>query len=156
MFDCMPRLSDGKKFVFFSFRFSLAFVILSEAQFVFSSSTSFIFFFLSLRVSSHNSAVSSIILPPFSSSAPPALPPRRFKPTSAGAMGDLSKWPMFSLLDAGERAAIRQVCVFGTSADEAIYVTHGNEVRRAGASASCLRFCLHCPANLSFSSLKCW
>ena len=42
---------------------------------------------------------------------------------------DVSKWPMFSLLSAEELATIRQACVFGTSANEAIYITHGNEVR---------------------------
>lgn len=42
---------------------------------------------------------------------------------------DVSKWPLFSLLSAQELATFRQACVFGTSANEAIYVTHGNEVR---------------------------
>lgn len=45
-------------------------------------------------------------------------------------MVDVSKWPMFSVLNAEELATVRQACVFGTSANEAIYITHGNEVRR--------------------------
>lgn len=44
-------------------------------------------------------------------------------------MVDVSKWPLFSLLDAEELPTVRQACVFGTSANEAIYITHGNEVR---------------------------
>uniref|UniRef100_A0A8D3DKR5 BTB domain-containing protein n=1 Tax=Scophthalmus maximus TaxID=52904 RepID=A0A8D3DKR5_SCOMX len=43
-------------------------------------------------------------------------------------MVGVSKWPLFSLLSPEELATIRQACVFGTSANEAIYVTHANEV----------------------------
>lgn len=41
---------------------------------------------------------------------------------------DVSKWPLFSLLSSEELATVRQACVFGTSANEAIYITHANEV----------------------------
>uniref|UniRef100_A0A3Q0R638 Regulator of chromosome condensation (RCC1) and BTB (POZ) domain containing protein 1 n=1 Tax=Amphilophus citrinellus TaxID=61819 RepID=A0A3Q0R638_AMPCI len=52
---------------------------------------------------------------------------------------DVSKWPLFSLLSAQELAAVRQACVFGTSANEAIYITHGNEVFAFGLNcSSCL------------------
>lgn len=44
---------------------------------------------------------------------------------------DVSKWPLFYLLSAQELATVRQACVFGTTANEAIYITHGNEVRSA-------------------------
>lgn len=86
---------------------------------------------------------------------PPPTPPRRARPSFAGAMVDVSKWPMFSLLNAEELAAIRQACVFGTSANEAIYITHGNEVRRA-CETPVYPVCvlLHCLANLSLSSLN--
>lgn len=43
-------------------------------------------------------------------------------------MVDVSKWPLFSVLSSEEQAAVRQACVFGTSANEAVYVTHANEV----------------------------
>ncbi|KAI3366292.1 hypothetical protein L3Q82_009762 [Scortum barcoo] len=63
--------------------------------------------------------------------SPSALtpPPRRGRPSFAGIMADVSKWPLFSLLSAEELTTIRQACVFGTSANEAIYFTHGSEVR---------------------------
>lgn len=53
-------------------------------------------------------------------------------------MVDVSKWPLFSLLSSEDRASVRQACVFGTSANEAVYVSHGNEVsgcvcRRTGS-----------------------
>lgn len=68
--------------------------------------------------------------PPPSLTPPPPPPPQRGRPSFAGAMVDVSKWPMFSVLNAEELATVRQACVFGTSANEAIYITHGNEVRR--------------------------
>ncbi|XP_054864225.1 RCC1 and BTB domain-containing protein 1 isoform X5 [Amphiprion ocellaris] len=75
--------------------------------------------------------------PPSSLTPPP--PPRRGKPSFAGAMVDVSKWPLFSLLSSEELAAIRQACVFGTSANEAIYITHANEVFVFGLNcSSCL------------------
>uniref|UniRef100_A0A671VA63 Regulator of chromosome condensation (RCC1) and BTB (POZ) domain containing protein 1 n=1 Tax=Sparus aurata TaxID=8175 RepID=A0A671VA63_SPAAU len=54
-------------------------------------------------------------------------------------MVDVSKWPLFSLLSTEELATIRQACVFGTSANEAIYITHSNEVFAFGLNtSSCL------------------
>lgn len=43
-------------------------------------------------------------------------------------MVNLSKAPLFSLLTAEQLASVKQACVFGGSANEAIYVTHSNEV----------------------------
>lgn len=45
-------------------------------------------------------------------------------------MVDVGKWPIFTLLSPQEIATIRKACVFGTSANEAIYITHNDEVRR--------------------------
>ncbi|KAG5833215.1 hypothetical protein ANANG_G00273540 [Anguilla anguilla] len=39
-------------------------------------------------------------------------------------MVDVSKWPLFTLLGPQDIASIRQACIFGTSANEAIYITH--------------------------------
>ncbi|KAK7893079.1 hypothetical protein WMY93_022231 [Mugilogobius chulae] len=66
---------------------------------------------------------SSALLP-----SAPDLPDRlglRTRPGlgSGGAMVDLSRWPLFSLLSPEELGVIRQACVFGTTANEAIYVT---------------------------------
>lgn len=44
-------------------------------------------------------------------------------------MVDVGKWPIFTLLSPQEIASIRKACVFGTSANEAIYTTHNDEVR---------------------------
>lgn len=43
-------------------------------------------------------------------------------------MVNLSKVPIFSLLTSEQLATVRQACVFGVAAHEAIYVTHSNEV----------------------------
>lgn len=43
-------------------------------------------------------------------------------------MVDVSKWPLFTLLSAQELTSIRQACIFGASANEAIYITHNDEV----------------------------
>uniref|UniRef100_A0A669DKD5 Regulator of chromosome condensation (RCC1) and BTB (POZ) domain containing protein 1 n=1 Tax=Oreochromis niloticus TaxID=8128 RepID=A0A669DKD5_ORENI len=52
---------------------------------------------------------------------------------------DVSKWSLFYLLSAQELATVRQACVFGTTANEAIYITHGNEVFVFGLNcSSCL------------------
>lgn len=42
---------------------------------------------------------------------------------------DVGKWPIFTLLSPQEIASIRKACVFGTSANEALYVTDNDEVR---------------------------
>ncbi|XP_030225248.1 RCC1 and BTB domain-containing protein 1 isoform X1 [Gadus morhua] len=67
---------------------------------------------------------------------PPTPPPRPGRPRGAGAMVDVSKWPLFSLLSAKETAAVRQACVFGNSANEALYVTHSNEFAVIGLNCS--------------------
>ncbi|XP_037552367.1 RCC1 and BTB domain-containing protein 1 isoform X2 [Nematolebias whitei] len=51
-------------------------------------------------------------------------------------MVDVSKWPLFTVLSSEERAAVRQACVFGTSANEAIYVTRANEMFAFGLNCS--------------------
>lgn len=78
--------------------------------------------------------------PPITPLSPsPALtpPPQPERQRFAGVMVDVSKWPMFSVLNAEELATVRQACVFGTSANEAIYITHGNEVRRSSELYHC-------------------
>ncbi|KAJ8350346.1 hypothetical protein SKAU_G00254760 [Synaphobranchus kaupii] len=52
------------------------------------------------------------------------------------AMVDVSKWPLFTLLGAQDIASIRQACIFGTSANEAIYITHDDEVFVFGLNCS--------------------
>ncbi|XP_028278663.1 RCC1 and BTB domain-containing protein 1 isoform X3 [Parambassis ranga] len=77
---------------------------------------------------------------------PPHSPPSSLTPrpqqgrlSFAAVMVDVSKWPLFSLLSTEELATIRQACVFGTSANEAIYITHANEVFVFGLNcSSCL------------------
>jgi len=49
--------------------------------------------------------------------------------THSSIMVDVGKWPIFTLLSPQEIASIRKACVFGTSANEALYVTHNDEVR---------------------------
>lgn len=44
-------------------------------------------------------------------------------------MVDLTKWPLFSLMSPQELSTIRKAYVFGTSANEAIYITSDDEVR---------------------------
>ncbi|KAM4602289.1 RCC1 and BTB domain-containing protein 1 isoform 3-T4 [Polymixia lowei] len=51
-------------------------------------------------------------------------------------MVDVSKWPLFTVLSPREVATVRQACVFGTSANEAIYITHDNEVFVFGLNCS--------------------
>lgn len=49
-------------------------------------------------------------------------------------MLDVGKWPVFALLPPEELRLIRQACVFGNAANEAIYVTVNDEV---GFSSTC-------------------
>ncbi|XP_010884619.1 RCC1 and BTB domain-containing protein 1 isoform X2 [Esox lucius] len=65
----------------------------------------------------------------------PTPPPRRAR-LRYPAMVDVGKWPLFTLLGASEVASIRQACVFGTSANEAIYITHDDEVFVFGLNCS--------------------
>lgn len=46
-------------------------------------------------------------------------------------MLDVGKWPVFALLPPEELRLIRQACVFGSAANEAIYVTVSDEVSSA-------------------------
>ncbi|KAI4897359.1 hypothetical protein NFI96_017345 [Prochilodus magdalenae] len=70
----------------------------------------------------------------------PAPAPKSASPTprsnNSVAMVDVSKWPLFTLMSAQEIASIRQACVFGTSANEAIYITHDDEVYVFGLNCS--------------------
>lgn len=43
-------------------------------------------------------------------------------------MLDVGKWPVFALLPPEELKLIRQACVFGSAANEALYVTVNDEV----------------------------
>ncbi|XP_028577631.1 RCC1 and BTB domain-containing protein 1 isoform X3 [Podarcis muralis] len=51
-------------------------------------------------------------------------------------MMDVGKWPIFTLLSPQEISTIRKACVFGTSANEAIYITHSDEVFVFGLNCS--------------------
>lgn len=44
------------------------------------------------------------------------------------SMLDVGKWPVFALLPPEEQRLIRQACVFGSAANEALYVTVNDEV----------------------------
>lgn len=44
------------------------------------------------------------------------------------SMLDVGKWPVFALLPPEELRLIRQACVFGSAANEALYVTVNDEV----------------------------
>ena len=43
-------------------------------------------------------------------------------------MLDVGKWPVFALLPPEELRLIRQACVYGSAANEALYVTVNDEV----------------------------
>ncbi|XP_062302734.1 RCC1 and BTB domain-containing protein 1 isoform X2 [Osmerus eperlanus] len=78
--------------------------------------------------------------PPATGPAPattpcPTPPPRRAR-VRYQAMVDVSKWPLFTLLGPQDISSIRQACVFGTSANEAIYITHDDEVYVFGMNCS--------------------
>ncbi|XP_016391746.1 RCC1 and BTB domain-containing protein 2 isoform X2 [Sinocyclocheilus rhinocerous] len=51
-------------------------------------------------------------------------------------MLDVGKWPVFALLPPEELRLIRQACVFGSAANEAIYVTVSDEVFALGTNCS--------------------
>ncbi|KAG2457171.1 RCBT1 protein, partial [Polypterus senegalus] len=51
-------------------------------------------------------------------------------------MVDVQKWPLFTVLNSQEISLIRQACVFGTSGNEAIYITHNDEVYALGLNCS--------------------
>ncbi|XP_072316743.1 RCC1 and BTB domain-containing protein 2 isoform X1 [Eucyclogobius newberryi] len=51
-------------------------------------------------------------------------------------MLDVGKWPVFALLPPEELRLIRQACVFGSAANEAVYVTVNDEVFALGTNCS--------------------
>ncbi|KAI5099056.1 RCC1 and BTB domain-containing protein 2 isoform X1 [Silurus meridionalis] len=55
---------------------------------------------------------------------------------SQSSMLDVGKWPVFALLPPEELRLIRQACVFGTAANEAIYVTVNDEMFALGTNCS--------------------
>nr|XP_046180016.1 RCC1 and BTB domain-containing protein 1 isoform X4 [Oncorhynchus gorbuscha] len=73
------------------------------------------------------------------SPVPPVLtpiPPKWRARVRYPAMVDVGKWPLFTLLGAQEVSRIRLACVFGTSANEAIYITQDDEVLVFGLNCS--------------------
>ncbi|KAH3708324.1 RCC1 and BTB domain-containing protein 1-like isoform X2 [Dreissena polymorpha] len=51
-------------------------------------------------------------------------------------MLDVTKWPIFSLLDPNEATKIAKICVFGSSGNEAIYITSSDDVYAIGSNCS--------------------
>lgn len=60
---------------------------------------------------------------------PSTPPPSPLTHSERIIMVDVTKWPIFSLMGPQELSTIRKACVFGTSANEAIYITNDDEVR---------------------------
>uniref|UniRef100_A0A669CV56 RCC1 and BTB domain containing protein 2 n=2 Tax=Oreochromis niloticus TaxID=8128 RepID=A0A669CV56_ORENI len=56
--------------------------------------------------------------------------------TFYSSMLDVGKWPVFALLPPEELRLIRQACVFGSAANEALYVTVNDEVFALGTNCS--------------------
>ncbi|XP_056467336.1 RCC1 and BTB domain-containing protein 2 isoform X3 [Gadus chalcogrammus] len=52
------------------------------------------------------------------------------------SMLDVGKWPVFALLPPEELRLIRQACVYGSAANEALYVTVNDEVFALGTNCS--------------------
>ncbi|XP_036396582.1 RCC1 and BTB domain-containing protein 1 isoform X6 [Megalops cyprinoides] len=73
---------------------------------------------------------------PSADPTPSPAPGHALYSVRSSAMVDVSKWPLFTLLGAQEIASIRQACIFGTSANEAIYITHDDEVFVFGLNCS--------------------
>jgi RCC1 and BTB domain-containing protein len=54
-------------------------------------------------------------------------------------MLDASKWPIFSILEQEDLDKIKKICVFGSSGNEALYITNGDDVYAIGSNcSSCL------------------
>ena len=52
---------------------------------------------------------------------------------------DLSRWPIFSILPEDVLNSIRKICVFGSSGNEAIFITASDDVCAIGSNcSSCL------------------
>ncbi|RUS86421.1 hypothetical protein EGW08_005799, partial [Elysia chlorotica] len=49
---------------------------------------------------------------------------------------DLGRWPIFSILDAELLSAVKKICVFGSSGNEAIFVTKDDDVYAFGSNCS--------------------
>ncbi|XP_076159820.1 RCC1 and BTB domain-containing protein 1 isoform X3 [Alosa pseudoharengus] len=102
----------------------------------------FVVFSVSSRGSSCGATpiLSPTVPPPPPLPAPPGpstLPARSARQSlKCPVMVDVSKWPLFTLMSAQELVSIRQACVFGTSANEAIYITHDDEVFVFGLNCS--------------------
>lgn len=47
----------------------------------------------------------------------------------------LSKWPIFSLLDEAFLHSLKLVCVFGSSGNEAVVVSHDDQVYALGSNS---------------------
>lgn len=62
----------------------------------------------------------------------PELPPSRH-------VTDLSRWPIFSVLETELLATVKKLCVFGSSGNEAIFITDTDDVYAFGTNcSSCL------------------
>ncbi|ESO96017.1 hypothetical protein LOTGIDRAFT_214601 [Lottia gigantea] len=58
---------------------------------------------------------------------------------SSDSISDLQLWPIFSILDQETLNSIDKVCVFGSSGNEAIFITKGDDVYAIGSNcSSCL------------------
>ena len=51
-------------------------------------------------------------------------------------MLDVTKWPIFSLLPQNEVEKITKICVYGSSGNEAIYITESDDVYAIGSNCS--------------------
>ncbi|PWA27986.1 hypothetical protein CCH79_00012106 [Gambusia affinis] len=59
-----------------------------------------------------------------------------YKAAKLSSMLDVGKWPVFALLPPEELRLIRQACVFGSAANEALYVTVNDEIFALGTNCS--------------------
>ena len=51
-------------------------------------------------------------------------------------MLDVTKWPIFSLLSQDEVEQITKICVYGSSGNEAIFITASDDVYAIGSNCS--------------------
>lgn len=68
-------------------------------------------------------------------------------------MLDVGKWPVFALLPPEELRLIRQACVFGSAANEALYVTVNDEVTFGALSRAALISCFEWRCATSLQSV---
>ena len=69
----------------------------------------------------------------------PRRSPQQIYPVSSQHCTDLSRWPLFSVLTADIILTIKKICVFGSSGNEAIYITESDDVYAFGSNcSSCL------------------